>query len=243
MQSKETGPSQASAHNAVQSDLDGQFGEESLHVAESERRGWWPIACIWIGNAFNVSTLMTGAVLGAGLVLSDAFLAAFIGFGIVVAYMCFVAMESVDVGLPTSAMSTASLGKAGGRYLISLIIGISLIGWFGVQAAVCGASFSIMAADLVGFEIPVWASSVFWGVLMLATAVVGFDGVKWVNYVAAPLRCSTTCPPRVSAWCPASASLSASSPSAAPRSATSRATPKTARAACCPASSACFPPT
>ena len=80
MQSKETGPSQASAHNAVQSDLDGQFGEESLHVAESERRGWWPIACIWIGNAFNVSTLMTGAVLGAGLVLSDAFLAAFIGF-------------------------------------------------------------------------------------------------------------------------------------------------------------------
>lgn len=187
MQSRETEPSQASAHNAVQSDLDGQFGEESLHVAESERRGWWPIACIWIGNAFNVSTLMTGAVLGAGLVLSDAFLAAFIGFGIVVAYMCFVAMESVDVGLPTSAMSTASLGKAGGRYLISLIIGISLIGWFGVQAAVCGASFSIMAADLVGFEIPVWASSVFWGVLMLATAVVGFDGVKWVNYVAAPL--------------------------------------------------------
>ncbi len=178
MQSRETEPSQASAHNAVQSDLDGQFGEESLHVAESERRGWWPIACIWIGNAFNVSTLMTGAVLGAGLVLSDAFLAAFIGFGIVVAYMCFVAMESVDVGLPTSAMSTASLGKAGGRYLISLIIGISLIGWFGVQAAVCGASFSIMAADLVGFEIPIWASSVFWGVLMLATAVVGFDGVK-----------------------------------------------------------------
>lgn len=168
-----------------------QDDDASLHVSESQRRSWWSIACIWIGNSFNVSTLMTGAILGAGLILSDAFLAAFIGTGIVTVYMCFVAMEAADVGVPTSAMATASLGKTGGRYIISIILGISLVGWFGVQAAVCGSSFSLMASDLIGFDIPVWASSVFWGVLMLVTAVLGFDGVKWVNYIAAPLLAIT----------------------------------------------------
>ncbi|MDG5963682.1 cytosine permease, partial [Bifidobacterium breve] len=90
------------------------FESDRLHIPDSDRRGWWSIACIWIGNSIHVSTLMTGAVLGAGLTLWDAFWAAFIGFGIILAYMCFVAMEATDTGLPTSAMSTAALGRKGG---------------------------------------------------------------------------------------------------------------------------------
>lgn len=162
------------------------FESDSLHIPDSDRRGWWSIACIWIGNSINVSTLMTGAVLGAGLTLWDAFWAAFIGFGIILAYMCFVAMEATDTGLPTSAMSTAALGRKGGRYIISIILGVSLIGWFGVQAAVCGSSFSLMVGKL-GLDVSPQICSIVLGALMLVTAILGFDGVKWVNYIAAPL--------------------------------------------------------
>ena len=35
------------------------FESDSLHIPDSDRRGWWSIACIWIGNSINVSTLMT----------------------------------------------------------------------------------------------------------------------------------------------------------------------------------------
>lgn len=35
------------------------FESDSLHIPDSGRRGWWSIACIWIGNSINVSTLMT----------------------------------------------------------------------------------------------------------------------------------------------------------------------------------------
>ena len=76
------------------------FESDSLHIPDSDRRGWWSIACIWIGNSINVSTLMTGAVLGAGLTLWDAFWAAFIGFGIILAYMCFVAMKQPTPAFP-----------------------------------------------------------------------------------------------------------------------------------------------
>ena len=152
------------------------FETEGLYVSESERQGWWSIARIWIGNAFNVSSLITGAALGAGLTLFDSFLAAFIGFGIIVAYMSLVAMESADVGLPTAPLSTAALGKKGGRYIVGFIMGVSLVGWFGVQAAVCGASFSIAFADLTGFEIPVWISAVVLGALMLLCAGFTYQG-------------------------------------------------------------------
>ncbi|WEV45911.1 cytosine permease [Bifidobacterium sp. ESL0690] len=163
-----------------------EYKENSLYVPQNQRRNWWSIALIWIGQSINVSTLMTGAILGAGLTLRDAFLAALIGFGIIEAYMCFVAMEATDTGLPTSAMSSAALGRKGGRYVISIIIGISLIGWFSVQAAVCGSSFSLMAAKF-GWSISPQICEIVLGLLMLITAVLGFDGVKWVNYIAAPL--------------------------------------------------------
>lgn len=163
------------------------FEAEGLYVSESERQGWWPIARIWLGNSFNLSGLITGATLGAGLTLFDSFLASFIGFGIIIAYMCFVAMESADVGLPTAPLSTAALGKQGGRYIVGFIMGVSLIGWFGVQAAVCGASFSVAWLELTGFEVPVWIASVVLGALMLVSAIYGFEGVKWVNTVSAVL--------------------------------------------------------
>lgn len=163
------------------------FESEGLYVDESQRRSWGSIAMIWVGNSFNVSSLLTGATLGVGLTMMDSFWAAFIGTGILVAYMCFMAMEGSDTGLPTSAMSTAALGKGGGRILVSLVMALSLIGWFGVQAAVCGSSFSVMMGEFMGIDIPVWVSATVLGALMLITAVVGFDGVKWVNYIAAPL--------------------------------------------------------
>ena len=56
-----------------------------------------------------------------------------------------------------------------------------------MQTAVCGASLALMLADVFGLAVPVWACSTALGALMLATALVGFDGLKWVSSVAAPL--------------------------------------------------------
>ena len=37
-----------------------------------------------------------------------------------------------------------------------------------------------------GIDIPVWASSIFWGIVMLLTAAYGYKGLKILNYVAVP---------------------------------------------------------
>lgn len=80
-----------------------------------------------------------------------------------------------------------ALGRRGARYLVSILVGVVTVGWFGVQTAVCAASLSVMLHDVFAFDLPVWAVSVALGALMLATAMVGFDGLKVLGTVAAPL--------------------------------------------------------
>lgn len=159
----------------------------SLHVAPSERKAWTSIAFIRAGGMFSAPTLMVGAALGLGLALPGAMLATLLAFGFIVAYMCFVSMQAADTGLPTASLAAPALGRAGSRYVVSLIVGIVTIGWFGVQTAVCGASLTIMLTDVFGLAVPVWVNSVALGALMLATALIGFNGLKWLSSIAAPL--------------------------------------------------------
>jgi cytosine permease len=83
-------------------------------------------------------------------------------------------------------MATASLGVIGSRYLISLLLGIVCVGWFGVQSGVCGISVSVMIESIAGVNVPVWISTVVSGVLMFLTAMYGYKAIKYLNYIAVP---------------------------------------------------------
>jgi cytosine permease len=158
-----------------------------FEIKTEQRQKWQSIAMVWIGAMICVACLMVGGMLGSGLTLGNCVLAVLIGYSIICAYMCLMGMQGCDTGLPTAVMASGSLGEKGGKYVISAILAIACIGWFGIQASVCGASFSSMMQAMTGLMIPVWLSSVFWGIIMLATACFGFKGLKWLNYIAVPL--------------------------------------------------------
>ena len=160
--------------------------EERFEIKESERQSWLSPAFVWTGSMICIPCLMIGGIVGTGLSLWQVVLAVLVGYGIVCTYMCLVGIESCDTGLPTVSMAASVLGRRGAQFIISLMLAIACIGWFGIQSAVCGESFSAMVADFTGFEIPVWLSSVFWGIIMLLTAVYGYNGLKILNYIAVP---------------------------------------------------------
>lgn len=160
--------------------------EERFEIKESERQSWLSLAFVWTGSMICIPCLMIGGIVGTGLSLWQVVLAVLVGYGIVCTYMCLVGMESCDTGLPTVSMAASVLGRRGAQFIISLMLAIACIGWFGIQSAVCGESFSAMVADFTGFEIPAWLSSVFWGIIMLLTAVYGYNGLKILNYIAVP---------------------------------------------------------
>lgn len=165
----------------------GRPGDEGLRVGTDDRKGWKAIAVIRAGGMFSAPTLMVGAALGLGCGLGGAAAATAAGFGFIVLYMSFVSMQASDVGTPTALLAEPALGRAGARWMVSLIVGVVTVGWFGVQTAVCGASLAVMLGTTFGLDVPVEACALVLGLLMLATAVIGFSGLQWLSTAAAPL--------------------------------------------------------
>ena len=160
-------------------------------IEESQRQSWLSIAAVWAGGMICVPCLMIGGVLaGGGLSLGQIVLSILIGYGIICAYMIFIGMQACDTGLPVSVMASGALGEKGARYIISTLLAIACVGWFGIQSATCGSAFASMVANMLGSEASpafVTISSIVWGVIMLVTACGGFKGLKWLNYIAVPL--------------------------------------------------------
>ena len=161
--------------------------ESEFKIRAEERQGWGAIALVWTGSVMSVPALMLGGVIGNGLAPGIAVLGILVGYFIVCTYMSLVGIQGCDTGLPTAVMASGALGEKGAKYIISTILAIACIGWFGIQAGVCGTSFSMMFGEFTGIQIPVWTSSVIWGVIMLTTASFRFNGIKKLNRFAVPL--------------------------------------------------------
>jgi cytosine permease len=159
---------------------------DAFRIDETKRQSWISLAAVWIGCMICVPCLMVGGYLSIGFPIGSILVCVLIGYGIICAYMCFMGMQGCDTGLPTAPMATSALGEKGARFVISTILAIACIGWFGVQASVCGSSFSSMVASMTGLQIPDFVSSIFWGIVMLLTACFGYNAVKYLNYMAIP---------------------------------------------------------
>lgn len=154
-------------------------------VPQDQRRSWLSIALIWAGAVISVPSLMVGGAIAAGMPLGMGILAGITGYIIVVIFMTFQGMQGSDLGRPTVVNASSAFGEKGAGFIISFILGVSVMGWFGVQTSVTGAAFSGFMAQM-GVSFPVWLSSLIWGVIMLTTAIIGYKALSYLNYIAVP---------------------------------------------------------
>ncbi|MFD2588720.1 cytosine permease [Croceitalea marina] len=152
----------------------------------NENVKWFSLASIWFGGMVSVPSLLIGSTLIAALSFQFTLLAGLIGFGFVVLFMSFLSIASVEKRKNTVSLASSSFGTLGANIIVGLVIGISTLGWFGIQSNIAGASFSKIILEMSGTDIPVWLSSAFWGLVMIVTAVFGFKYLKWLNYIAVP---------------------------------------------------------
>ena len=103
-----------------------------FQIQAEERQSWGSIAMVWIGSVICVPALMIGGMLGAGLSLGNCVLAILVGYALICMFMIFMGMLGCDTGLPTSVAASCALGEKGAKYIISAILAISCIGWFGI---------------------------------------------------------------------------------------------------------------
>lgn len=155
-------------------------------VTDDERQHWSGIAFIWIGTMICIPMLMVGAMMVSGLTLGSTITVAVIGFCICCLIMCLTGIIGTDLGYPIVMCASKSFGDSGARIVVSLVIAVAQFGWFGVQTATCGFAFCELMSLAFNISFPFWLSALIWGIVMLTTAVYGFNLMKILNYIAVP---------------------------------------------------------
>jgi cytosine permease len=155
-------------------------------IPMEQRKSCIGIAFIWIGTMICIPMLMVGGLLASMMSLSGVIIAAIVGFAVCAAIMVMAGIQSTDLGLPSTMITTSSFGDKGSSFVGSLAVFIAQTGWFGVQTATCAMAFSSLMTFLGVENFPAWAGCLIWGAVMLVTAVYGFKFMAVLNYIAVP---------------------------------------------------------
>lgn len=154
-------------------------------VPQDKRKSWLDVSLIQAGVYICVPSLLLGGMLIQCMSLGNTIITLALGYLVSIVITALIGIIGEDLGVPTCVIGMGSFGKLGSRIIISSVFAIALMGWFAAQNAVCGSAFASLLGQ-IGFDIPVIVCTAFWGLVMLATAVYGIDGLKVLNYIAIP---------------------------------------------------------
>jgi cytosine permease len=147
---------------------------------------WFSIANIWFGCIASLPALLIGSTLIQSLTIIEAIVVAILGYSFVLVFLSLLSVKAVKYRLNAVQLAERSFGSSGSKIIVGLIIGTASMVWFGIQANIAGISFSKVLLDVFDINFSVNASSLFWGIIMVLTAVFGFKYVKWLNFIAVP---------------------------------------------------------
>ena len=159
-----------------------------MTVPADARIGWFGLATLWFGGVISVPALLVGATLIGGLGFGPALLWSGLGFLIVGSSMALLGARAAQLGADTRALATRAFGETGARVVLGLVVGVPLMGWFGVQTAIAAGSLVHIVERSFGLRWSLPPVALVLGATMTLTAVAGFGALKWLNYLAVPAK-------------------------------------------------------
>ncbi|WP_066498936.1 cytosine permease [Abyssisolibacter fermentans] len=148
-------------------------------VPQDSKKGFLAMMAVMLGFTFFSASMWTGGSLGTGLNAKDFLLSVFLGNIILGTYTSFLAYIASKTGLSTHLLARYSFGEKG-SYLVSALLGITQVGWFGVGVAM----FAIPVSKVT--SINVYVLIFIAGILMTATAYFGIKSLTILSIIAVP---------------------------------------------------------
>lgn len=156
------------------------FSLESVPL--TQRKTWINLAVIWIGIAVVMSAIFRGMMIGLGLgKISSVVISYILGEIILIVMMGLTGYIGAKTGFSTPLIANFSFGRIG-AIIISLSIALSLIGWFGVQAAFFARTIQFYFKT--DFPLPIF--SFLCGIVMMIPAIFGIRGLSVLSWMASP---------------------------------------------------------
>lgn len=162
-----------------------QHDNATERVPENEKKGFFDVAIVAAGFCIAMSGLFTGASIAAGLDLKQAIIAAIIGNAILSVYGGAVGAAGAKEGVATPMLARQGFGRQGSK-VVSLVLALSMLGWFSVQVGFFGDTISAMFPN-GGFLASKYVAAFWGGILMLLTAYFGYKGISLLSKIAVPL--------------------------------------------------------
>ena len=156
-------------------------------VRPEDRKGWISLAFVQMGMIICVPSLLLGCLLSLGMPLWKAIASGTAGYLLTVLLSFPLGMQGADLGIPSVRIAASTFGRKGARFLIGTVMLVSMVGWFGINCNVCGESFVNLINHAFGVRIPVPAASIFWGIVMLVSAVFGMNALRRLDACSLPL--------------------------------------------------------
>ncbi|MGI6485909.1 MAG: purine-cytosine permease family protein [Tepidanaerobacteraceae bacterium] len=153
-------------------------------VPASGRKSIFNVSLVAIGFCISMAGLFTGAALAAGLNLREAIIASLIGNAILTVYGGLVGVAGAREGVSTAMLARHSFGRKGSM-VISVIIAVTLVGWYAYQVGFFGMTINTMFPN-GGFITSVKFASLWGGLLMMTSAYIGYRGLSIISNIAAP---------------------------------------------------------
>lgn len=153
-----------------------------------QRVGWVGLATVWFGGVISVSALLVGATLIKGLGFWGVLWWGGLGFALVGVCMALLGARAAELDLGTGALAARAFGSQGASLVLGVVVGVPLMGWFGVQSAIAAESVVRIVDMSFGLHWPSALVTLVLGATMTVTAVIGFGALKWLNYVAVPCK-------------------------------------------------------
>ncbi|MFE6893774.1 cytosine permease [Streptomyces sp. NPDC057694] len=150
-------------------------------VPRDKRLGFWTMLLQWLAQSGSISQFTLGATIGVGMTFGDAFLAFTLGAVILEVVIFLIGMAGMREGLSTPLLTRWVGFGRNGSALVSFVIAVSLVGWFGVQNTIFGNSVS----SLIGG--PSWLWCIVAGLAITVLVIFGFRYMAVFAKIVTPL--------------------------------------------------------
>ncbi|SED79196.1 cytosine permease [Streptomyces sp. 2131.1] len=150
-------------------------------VPRDQRFGFWSMLLQWLAQSGSISQFTLGATIGVGMTFGDAFLAFTLGAVILEVVIFAIGLAGMREGLATPMLTRWVGFGRNGSALVSFVIAVSLVGWFGVQNKIFGDSVSALVGG------PAWIWCVLAGIAITALVIFGFKYMANFAKIVTPL--------------------------------------------------------
>jgi cytosine permease len=158
----------------------------NTQVANIDRKSWFSISVIIFAAVVTIPVFLLGQTFAYNMNFYDSSIATIIGCFILAIILSLTAYVGSTTNLPTAQICKITFGEIGGK-IISLIIGLALIGWFGVTASFFGTSFSGILKDSYNIILDPKIITGIGGLMMMVTAIIGFRGLDKISIIFSPV--------------------------------------------------------